>query len=198
MIFSHMRCRRSFLPAALTLAALAVLLPAAVHAQEGNQDSDGERKRKLPLLGLDVFYLRFSQDRARNRFGDAFGFGLGLGGFQRAQQKGEFAPVFDFLTAGRNDSNALLVPLGVGYRRGLSTDTQQIQPYIGATAEFVGTYIGSRPDDIKWGFRPAYGGSAFIGLNYQNRGFLEARYRAISDVRGFDFSGVQLGAGVRF
>lgn len=197
MMSTHMR-RRSILTAALSLAATLTLLPSMAHGQDTNQQSDGDSPRRLPLLGVNVSYLRFTQSRARDRFGDAFGFSPGFGGFQRAKEKGQFEPAFEFVTAGRNDSNALLVPVGIGYRRGLSLDNQPIQPYVGLTADFVGTWIGSRPDDIKWGFRPAYGGSAFIGVNYQNRGFLEARYRQISDVRGFDFSGVQLGAGVRF
>ena len=47
-------------------------------------------------------------------------------------------------------------------------------------------------------FQVGAGGSAFVGVNFGDSAYLEARYYELSHANGFDLSGLNLEAGYRF
>ena len=58
--------------------------------------------------------------------------------------------------------------------------------------------ITSNPDNIHNSFNVGVGASEFVGVNFGDSAFLEARYYEFSSIHSFDFSGLSLDAGYRF
>ena len=70
-------------------------------------------------------------------------------------------------------------------------------PYYGASANLIYAQVDSPLDGVDGnGF--GVGGSVFAGVAFRQRFYLEARARATSDVKGFNFSRAGITAGVRF
>jgi hypothetical protein len=90
-----------------------------------------------------------------------------------------------------------MAPVGVSYRRALSQNVA-FGPYIGASADLFLTQIRDDSDGIISRVRGAGGGSVFIGTRFSHSAYVQARYFLVSDVRGFDLSGVNLTTGYRF
>jgi hypothetical protein len=92
---------------------------------------------------------------------------------------------------------AFIAPIGVEYQQFLGR-CEKANPYVGASADMVFTDVRSDEDNVKAGLRIVPGGSAFAGVSFGRRAFLEARYTLVADVKGFDFSGTNLTLGFRF
>ena len=92
-----------------------------------------------------------------------------------------------------------MIPVGANYIRAFgSREDAKTRPYYGASLNLVPAKIRSLPDGVNTGIKLGYGGSAFVGTTLGRKTFVEARYRAISDIAGFNLSGLGLSAGIRF
>lgn len=182
----------------LILSALAVLpLPAFAQQQYGSR----------PLLGPNVGVYFPTNSKAKDAFGSSFvNYGFGIG---KLVAPGA-APSIDFnVIANRDifrggDKRAIFVPIGFSVSRRLSAlPTNQVVetgavPYAGVSVNVIPNNIRSDKDGINSGWRTAYGGSIYVGVAYQDRYALTARYYLMSSVRGINLSGFNLGAGARF
>lgn len=173
--------------------------PATPVPAGGDQTTSGgqnhsNRFRFGPAVGV---YLP-ADGKTRDRFGDAwYSIGLGLGSINPVSEKGNLTLDLNLLYHGRDGNHAFFAPLGVGYRIALSDDTSVI-PYAGVSADLNFSDITSNPDNIHNSFQVGAGGSVFLGANFGDSAFVEARYYELSDVSGFDLSGLGVDAGYRF
>jgi len=71
-------------------------------------------------------------------------------------------------------------------------------PYFGFSADEVVGDLVAVEDGVHSGVRTGVAGSAFIGVTWRNRAYIEARYLKLSELKGFDLSGFSLNVGCRF
>ncbi len=177
--------------APLTLALSALVLAAAPGAARAQ---GRDRFRIGPEAGV---YFPTS-DKARDAFGNSwYNIGFGLGKIALPRKQGEIGYDVNVITARRSGSQALVIPLGVSYRVGLS-DSTSFAPYVGATAGAYLLNLRSDKYDVSSGFRVTGGGSVFLGAALSSTAYVESRYRFIGKSKGFDVSGLAVSAGVRF
>lgn len=166
-----------------------------VRAQpDGPRPPVKQRLRVGPNLEL---YLPTSA-KTRDRYGSSwFGLGVGLGSVRQEGLLGTLSGEVYLLHNKDNGHEAYIIPLGVAYRRAL-LDRVDVRPYAGASVNLVLGNFNSPTDGIPWGLRAAGGGSALAGVTFGQAGYVEARYLLTSKMRGMDFSGLNLTAGIRF
>lgn len=155
------------------------------------------QNRRDSRFGLEVGYLRFSSRNTSDTFGgNGVSISPALGAFRLGTRRG--VTQFDFgVNVSQSNGNTLVfVPLGARYTKSLGDGSTR--PYVGASLNVAPTY--SKIDSLGLGGKTSFatGGSAFAGLNFGNRFNLEARYFALSKVRGYDLSHFRLAAGIRF
>lgn len=155
------------------------------------------QNRRDSRLGVEVGYLRFSSRNTSDTFGgNGISIAPAFGAFQLGTQRG--VTQFDFgVNVSQGNGNTLVfVPIGARYTKALGAGPSR--PYIGVSADVAPTY--SKIQSLGLGGKTSYatGGSAFAGLNFGNRLNIEARYFALSKVRGYDLSHFRLAAGLRF
>lgn len=159
--------------------------------------SDPAPRRGRFRIGPQVGFFLPTAGKTRNRFGDSwFSFGVGFGPVEQAKSQGRFGVDLNFYSETSGDNRAFFAPLGLSYRRALSQGN--LTPYVGASVNVVFADLRSREDNVTSGFRAGGGGSVFLGATFNDNGFFEARYLAVSKIRGFDLSGLDLTAGIRF
>jgi hypothetical protein len=170
--------------------------PGVVETQQAPvPEPQGEsRARRFRLrVGPQVGVFLPTDSKTSDRFGDSwYSIGIGIGQIVPALPGGRLEFDMNILTKKR----ALVIPLGLGYRRAFSGGSTR--PYVGVSANLVLADLRSPQDNVRSGMRAGGGGSVFIGTTLSDDGFIEARYLAASRVRGFDLSGLNLTAGARF
>jgi hypothetical protein len=184
-----MHLNKFFLVAAIGLASL-VALPA--HAEETG-------KSGRLLFGPQIGFFTPASRLVRDRFGGSWtNLGLGLGDVAAPTSKGELNFDVNLISSRAKESEALLAPIGLVYRRGTS-EAKKTRPYFGASVNFLVTNFRSNYilDSIPSGVRTGAGGSVFGGVSMGNRFYVEGRYYAFSKIRNFDFSGMNIGVGWR-
>ena len=150
-------------------------------------------------FGPEVGVYLPTSSKARSQFGSSWvTLGLGLGDITRATAQGSFGFDLQILYQSRHGNHAFLAPVGVSYRRAFTETTGDTIPYYGVTADINFADIRSGDYDVHSGIRTGFGGSALLGLSFGGSGYLEARYLAVSRIKGFDLSGLNLTAGYRF
>ena len=168
-----------------------------VPAPETSPDQSAPRRNRF-RFGPAVGVFLPSSSKTRDRFGDTwFSIGLGLGSINPVSTKGNVALDLNLLYHGRDSNHAFFAPLGIGYRVALTPGTGTI-PYAGASVDANFADITSNPDNIHNSFNVGAGASEFVGVNFGDSAFLEARYYEFSRVSGFDLSGLSVDAGYRF
>ena len=166
--------------------------PEPVPSSPGPQPSS--RFRIGPAVGL---YLPSSR-KTRDRFGNAWvSVGIGLGAINAITTKGSVGFDASIFYHGRDSNHVFFLPIGVSYRVALAPGTNVV-PYVGVSADLDITDITSNPDNVHNSFNVGGGGSGFVGLNFGDSAFVEARYYGLSKANGFDLSGLSLDAGYRF
>ena len=169
----------------------------------GSPDKPKKHGFQIPKIGVDFDAFLPSSGKTRSRFGSDWG-GIGIGVGRPDQPSGKGLLAFDFSTQyqKRGDHHAFVAPIGVSYRRAFGSDAVKqggtFTPYYGFSANLVPVDLRSVEDNVHSGFRLSYGGSALVGTTIGASGFVEARYREVAKVKGFDLSGVKLSVGVRF
>ena len=174
--------------------------PAATTAPPAPAPDDATPKppKKRFTIGPEVGAYIPTSNKARDAFGDTwYNYGFGFGAIQSADLKGRFQFDLNILGGSRSGNRAYLFPLGASYRRALTTN-RSASPYVGASLNFVPTYLRAGNYGVTSKLRYAGGASAFAGFTFSDSAYLQARYYAISKSAGFDLSGLSLSAGFRF
>lgn len=155
-----------------------------------------------PNFGL---YLPTS-GKTRDAFGESWtNIGFGVGQVRTARRGGVLSFDFAFINNNRGSGRrAFLAPVGVSYRGSFvdpedeNGNVRSIIPYYGASAGLYLANLDSDKYDVDTDLSVGGGGSALVGVAFQRRAFLEARYHAVSRIRGFDLSGLNIALGLRF
>lgn len=169
----------------------------------GGTDKPKKHGFQIPKVGVDFDIFMPTSGKTRSRFGNNWG-GIGFGFGRPARPSGTGRVAFDFSSQYQKSGNhhAFIAPLGVSYRRAFSADDLTrggtFIPYYGVSADLVAVDLRSVEDNVHSGFRFTAGGSALVGTTIGASGFVEAKYLAVSKVKGFDLSGLKLSVGVRF
>lgn len=158
----------------------------------------GPKKRPRFRVGPEIGVYLPTSSKARSQFGNTWlTVGLGIGSIGRVTSQGQTSLDLQILYQSKNGNHAFLAPIGVGYRVALS-QSSSATPYVGVTADVYLADLRSGDYDVHSGIRTGFGGSALAGINFGDSGFLEARYLAVSRIKGFDLSGLDVTAGYRF
>lgn len=149
-------------------------------------------------VGPEVGIFLPTSGKARSQFGSSWiSLGLGLGSIGQVPAKGQTSFDLQVLYQSRGDNHAFLAPLGVGYRKALS-ESGSASTYVGVTGDLYLADLRSADYNVHSGIRTGFGGSLLVGESFGDSGFLEARYLFVSQIQGFDLSGLNLTAGYRF
>jgi hypothetical protein len=134
-----------------------------------------------------------------SRTGDVFGSswrGFGVD-FLRPQHTEKWEKLVSFNSLSSDSiGDARLYAINYGIHKGIGTENKKAQPYVTLR---VGPYHGdiSVPalaiDESKWG----YNANAAVGVLFNERFVLEARYDYYSSIGGFSFDGLTLSAGIK-
>lgn len=147
--------------------------------------------------GVEVGYLRFSSRQTSDTFGNnGISISPAFGSFASGTRQGITKPDFGLSVSQANGNTLVLVPLGERYTKALSEGGSS--PYIGASLDVVPAYSRIQTQNLGGKVSFAAGGSAFAGINLGSRFNIEARYFALSKMRGYDLSHFRLAAGLRF
>jgi hypothetical protein len=194
--------------AAAVLAALTLVLPALAAPAARAQDDGGDRPRRRFTFGPNVGFFLPSSGKARDAFGNTWtNVGFGAGAVQSASRSGRLSFDLSFINNNRGGGRrAFLVPVGVSYRQAFTATEDEdgepipnaITPYYGVSAGLYLASLDSDKYDVDTSLSAGGGGSVLVGVAFQRRAFLEARYHLVSRIAGFDLSGLNLGAGFRF
>lgn len=151
-----------------------------------------QRFRIGPELGL---FLP-TDNKTRDTFGGSWlSFGLGLGGITSAQDQRPLSFNLYILYKKSGDNRAIIVPVGLQYRRPLNKG--RTAAYAGVSADLIPGEIRV-PSENRRGFKVTAGASAFIGTTIGDDAYVEARYLAAGSLNGYNVSGLNLSAGFRF
>ena len=147
--------------------------------------------------GVEIGYFRFTSSATSNTFGgNGISISPAFGPIRAATKSGTVRPDFSFNLSRSNGNTLVFLPIGARYVVGLSDKTNQ--PYVGASLNIAPAYTKIEALSQGGKFQVAGGGSIFTGYNFGNRFNIEARYFALSKVRGFDLSHFEIAAGARF
>ncbi|MBC8101973.1 MAG: hypothetical protein H7Z41_05235 [Cytophagales bacterium] len=156
-------------------------------------------KRRRPRIGPQVGFYIPTNGRTRDRFGSSwFNIGFGVGNISDIYRTGHFTLDVDFISNYRSGERILIVPIGAAYTFGLGKQSGANSAYAGVSADLVVVSLRSDADNLPTRTSLTGGGAIYIGTRFSEAGYLEARYNAIGRVRGFELSGLNLTAGLRF
>jgi len=161
--------------------------------------SQGDSGGRVPSIGADAGIYLPTSSKTRDLYGSQWtSFGIGLGSIGTPTEQGHTGTDLQVLYSKRGDNSALLIPIGVEYRRSLGTPNTSFTPYWALGLDIVPNAIKSIPDNVDYKWRAAAGATAAVGADFGKSAFIEARYRAVSHVEGIDLSGTAFTIGVRF
>ena len=166
--------------------------------QQESQTTDQTKKKNRFRIGPEIGVFLPTSSQTRSQFGSSWvSLGVGLGSIGQVPKKGQTSLDLQVLYQSRGDNHAFLAPIGVGYRTALS-QSGSVTTYVGVTGDIYLADLRSADYNVHSGLRTGFGGSVLLGVNSGESGFLEARYLAVSKIKGFDLSGLNLTAGYRF
>lgn len=172
--------------------------PPATTPSGNNPASSSPKRRNRFRIGPEVGVYLPTSAKSRDQFGSTWlTVGLGIGSIGRITPQGQTSFDLQILYQSKNGNHAFLAPIGIGYRIAVS-QSGSATAYVGATADLYLADLRSGDYDVHSGLRTGFGGSALAGVNFGDSGFLEARYLAVSRIKGFDLSGLNVTAGYRF
>ena len=189
----------------MTVPSGAVTSPISVATPSGMTDSADNlnvttpaHKRSRFRVGPEAGVYLPQSDKVRREFGSTwYTLGLGIGSIDRITTKGQTTFDLQFLYQKKDDNHAFLAPVGIGYRRAFSENAASTA-YYGVTGDLYLADLRSGQENVHSGLRTGFGGSALVGVNFGDSGYLEARYLFVSRIKGFDLSGLNVTAGYRF
>jgi hypothetical protein len=159
------------------------------------EDASSKRLRFGPQVGL---YLP-TNGRTRNRLGSSWSnIGFGIGDISDIHRNRRLALDISFISNSNGEAKVFLAPIGLAYSIGLGNQGRSTAAYTGISANLVIASLRSDADNLPSRTSVTGGASVFLGNRFSESGYLEARYNAIGKIRGFDLSGINLTAGLRF
>lgn len=162
-----------------------------------NARSNAPQPQSRTKVGFDLGWYFPTDAVVENRFGsDWFTIGVGAGTLGAITKQTRFVVDLDVEADQKGDNRAILIPLGLEMETGLSNG--RTVPYVGVSGDFISTVIQSPQDNVKSAYRAGIGASAFAGLNFQDNVNIEARYRVMDKIAGYNLDGAEVTAGVRF
>jgi len=165
---------------------------------ESQTATDQTKKKNRFRIGPEVGVYLPTSSQTRSQFGSSWvSLGVGFGSIGKVPKTGQTSLDLQVLYQTRGDNHAFLAPIGIGYRTALS-QSGSLTTYVGATGDIYLADLRSADYNVHSGLRTGFGGSVLVGINSGESGFLEARYLAVSKIKGFDLSGLNLTAGYRF
>ncbi len=205
---------------ALTAATLAAVLPGSARAQQTpdpapapqqptpqtpqdppapptypDEPQDQPRRQRF-RIGPELGLFLPTDNKTRDTFGGSWlSFGLGLGGITSAQDQRPLGFNLYILYKKSGDNRAIIVPVGLQYRRPLNKG--RTAAYAGVSADLLPGEIRV-PSENRRGVKVTAGASAFIGTTVGDDAYVEARYLAAGSLNGYNVSGLKLSAGLRF
>ncbi len=168
--------------------------PAPPTYPEAPQES--RPRRESFRIGPEVGFFLPSDKKTRDVFGDSWtSFGVGLGKVTSAEDQRPLGFDVYVLYKSRNGNRALLIPIGLQYRRPLNKG--RTAAYAGVSADLIPGEIRV-PAENRRGFKVTAGASAFIGTTIGTDAYVEARYLVAGSLNSYNVSGLNLSAGIRF
>jgi hypothetical protein len=187
--------------------------PGAIRARRngdrGQSAAPPPTRRPRLRVGPEIGFFLPTDDKTRARFGSTWvTFGIGFGSvLSRAQSQGQFLLDLDVYTRSRSGNRAVIVPIGVQYRRSLIgggggsggdlADRSSFVPYVGASANLVVVSLRVPDEDID-STRVTAGAGVALGAMVGEAGYAEARYLFTGRTLGYDTSGFTVSVGLRF
>jgi hypothetical protein len=149
------------------------------------------------LFGPEVSVFFPTSAKTADTYGKTWtSIGVGIGSTIHANMRGAFSPFIDVLYNSHDNNQALLIPLGISYRKSLTNGP--IAPFVGIQG-FVEPVAQSAPEyHLKYGTSVTGGGRVAAGVQFTKYFYIEAAYLESASVRGYDFSGTQIETGLRF
>lgn len=165
---------------------------------EGGTETLPAKKSNRFQIGPEVGVYLPTSSKTRSEFGGSWlTIGLGLGSINQVKSQGQVAFDLQVLYQSKNGNHVFLAPVGVSYRTAVSQSGGNTV-YVGAAADLYLADLRAQDYDVHSGLRTGFGGSVLAGVNFGDSAFLEARYLAVSQIKSFDLSGLDLTAGYRF
>ncbi len=159
--------------------------------------ASAQSRRREARYGLEVGYLRFNSSLTSDTFGgNGFSISPAFGSIASGTTSGVTQRDFGINVSQGNGNTLVIVPIGLRYTKALSDGPTR--PYVGGSLNLAPTYSKIETQNLGGKLSLAVGGSALAGIDFNNRLNLEARYFALSKVRGYDLSHVEIALGVRF
>lgn len=165
------------------------------------QPAPEKKPRPRITLGPEVGVYIPTSDRTRAAFGETWvNYGVGFRPIELAARRGLFGFDLNIISTRGTGRRALLIPASLIYKRAIGGGEpgEGITPYVGGSAGLLFADLRSDNFGISSGFRGGFGGSGLIGITYQRKAYLEARYQLFSKIKGYDLSGLNIAAGFRF
>jgi hypothetical protein len=183
------------------------------------QPPEHERKLKYEFyVGPDLGVYMPTSAKTTGRFGnDWFSYGVGITPLSTPRSRGRFSPDIQILSQSSGDDSLFFGLIGIEYRQALLPHLggkppkqkqgqpppppirePELVPYVGVSAYDAVGDLKAVEDNVHSGIRSGAAGAAFVGVEYRNRAYLEARYIQTSVLKGFDLSGFSISIGYRF
>lgn len=159
-----------------------------------------ENGRRFPSVGPEAEVYLLSSSRARDRFGSTLtGIGLGFGSVAPSK-KARLSPDISILKSSHGRNDALFVIAGVQYKRAFSPERAESSGFVPYYGVGLNALYGRVKVPMLRQKDNGFGGGAsiFVGSTLGRRAYVEARYRGLSSVGSYNFSGLSLSAGIRF
>jgi hypothetical protein len=186
-------------------------VPDAATGTGDNPPPPPPTRRPRLRVGPEIGFFLPTDDKTRTRFGSTWvTFGIGFGSvLSRAQSQGQFLLDLDVYARSRSGNRAVVVPIGVQYRRSLLgggggsggggdlAGRSSFVPYVGASANLVVVSLRVPDEDID-STRVTAGAGVALGAMVGEAGYAEARYLFIGRTLGYDTSGFTVSVGLRF
>jgi len=151
--------------------------------------------QKIGKIGPEFGVWRPTNTRVKQLFGDTWqNLGLGLGPVRVPSEKGSWAPDFQLVIARHMGNRLTLAPIGYSWRKALSGGSTR--SYFGVTPQVV--LVRTEGPELPNAWRGTQGVSLVVGQGFGDRLYIEGGYSFLSKVRGLNFSGWNLSAGLRF
>lgn len=172
---------------------------AVVVATSSTDEERPEPKKPRWTLKPNISVFWPGDSRVQDRFGDTWtmiGLSIDYRDDDRSKDRLQFQ--IDGIRRKSGGDHVRVYPVGLKYTRRVN-DSHNFSPYFGGTASFCMADVKSQVDNVDTGFRSAgFGGSAFAGANIGMNLKVEATYHLLPSVKGFDLSGLSLGATLQF
>ena len=176
----------------------------------GQTEAPAPKPLRVPLYGLNVGTYLPTSAAVRARFGDNwFSFSPGFGTVLPppiARLSPDFNLASQRKATGGFNNRAFMASLAAQYQWPLfqlyATESEplklpKLMPYAGVSVGGAYANLRSQADGVN-GSGLAPSGSLYVGTSIGLSSFVEARWRAVGKVQGFELSGLDLSIGFRF